>query len=65
MGFKNPIGQIVTDYGKTFHVIGVVKDFVLTSPFDPVAPMVIEGMNTTTGLNVINLKIAQGTSISG
>jgi putative ABC transport system permease protein len=42
MRFKNPIGQLITDDGKTYHVIGVVKDFILTSPFDPVAPMIIE-----------------------
>jgi putative ABC transport system permease protein len=62
MGFKNPIGQVVADYGKSFHVVGVVKNFILTSPFDPVAPMVIEGIASSTGMNVINVKLAPGTN---
>ncbi len=43
MGFKNPVGQIIKDNGIDWHVVGVVKDFVLESPFGDVAPMVIEG----------------------
>ena len=64
MGFKNPIGQVISDYGRTFHVIGVVKNFILTSPFDPVAPMAIEGITSTTGLNVINVRLAAGTNVT-
>ena len=64
MGFKNPIGQLITDNGKTFHVIGVIRNFILTSPFDPVAPMAIEGSIATTGLNVINVKLAAGTNVT-
>jgi putative ABC transport system permease protein len=61
MRFKNPIGQLITDNEITFHVVGVVKNFILTSPFDPVAPMVIEGMVSHMGMNVINIKMAAGT----
>ncbi len=43
MAFKNPIGQSIRDNGIDWHVVGVVKDFVLQSPFHDVAPMVIEG----------------------
>ena len=63
MGFKNPIGQLITDNGKTYHVIGVIKDFILRSPFDPVAPMAIEGSASNTGLNVINVKLTAGTNM--
>ena len=37
MGLKNPIGETVTWYRK-FKVIGVVKDMVMESPYDPVKP---------------------------
>jgi ABC-type antimicrobial peptide transport system permease subunit len=43
MGFKEPIGQIIRDNGIDWHVVGVVKDFVLKSPFQQIEPMVIEG----------------------
>jgi len=43
MKFEEPIGQIIKDNGIEWHVIGVVKDFVLKSPFQKIEPMVIEG----------------------
>jgi ABC-type antimicrobial peptide transport system permease subunit len=45
MGFKDPIGQIIQQpySGRNLHVIGVVKDFVTSSPYEKVPPIVIEG----------------------
>jgi len=43
MGFKDPIGQIVKNNDIDWHVIGVVKDFILQSPFHPTKPMAIGG----------------------
>jgi ABC-type antimicrobial peptide transport system permease subunit len=63
MGFKNPIGQLITDNGITFHVVGVIKNFILFSPYDQVAPMAIEGAASTTGLNVINVKLITGNKV--
>jgi ABC-type antimicrobial peptide transport system permease subunit len=36
MGLKDPIGETVQAFGNTYHVIGVVKDMVMQSPYDPV-----------------------------
>jgi putative ABC transport system permease protein len=36
MGFENPVGEIVRLYDRDFTVIGVVKNMVSQSPFDPV-----------------------------
>jgi putative ABC transport system permease protein len=63
MGFKNPIGQLITDDKITYHVIGVVKNFILTSPYDPVKPMMIEGAASHSGFNVVNIKLASGANI--
>ncbi len=45
MGFKNPIGQTIREpfYNTTLHVVGVVKDFIIGSPYDEVPPTVIQG----------------------
>lgn len=40
MGFKDPIGQRVKAFGTEYHVIGVTKDMVLQSPYEPVKPMI-------------------------
>jgi len=45
MGFKDPIGQIIAQPGENINwrVVGVVKDYVLNSPYEKIPPMVIEG----------------------
>lgn len=54
MKFEDPIGQIIRDNGIDWHVIGVVKDFVMNSPFQKVEPMVIEGAKAF--FNVVHIK---------
>ncbi|HEY9049831.1 MAG TPA: ABC transporter permease [Ohtaekwangia sp.] len=43
MGFKQPVGELIRDGRTEWHVVGVIKDFVLTSPFQKVKPMVLQG----------------------
>ncbi|MDE3143643.1 MAG: ABC transporter permease, partial [Bacteroidota bacterium] len=44
MRLKNPIGVIIKGIEKNLHVIGVVKDFILESPFEKkINPMMIIG----------------------
>ncbi len=56
MGFKNPIGQIVKDGEVVYHIIGVIKDFIIDSPFKPTKPMMVFGA-TSNFLNVITIRI--------
>ena len=55
MGFKNPLGQIVKD-DTSYHVVGVIKDFILQSPYLPMKPMVIEGAHVQ-WFSVIQIKL--------
>jgi putative ABC transport system permease protein len=59
MGFKNPVGQVVRNgEGKDaqlWHVVGVVKDFILQSPYEPVKHMLIQGPKAW--FNVIHFKL--------
>lgn len=41
MGFKDPIGKIVRLGDQQLHVIGVIKNILLTDPFKPVSPLVM------------------------
>ncbi|MEJ1242061.1 ABC transporter permease [Chryseolinea sp. T2] len=43
MKFDNPIGELIRDSGREWHVVGVVKDFVFTSPYRRVEPIVMQG----------------------
>ncbi len=54
MGFEEPIGQIIKDMGKSWHVVGVVKDFVVSSPFQEINPMI---MHNGIGNNCLNIQL--------
>ncbi len=56
MGLKNPIGEIIEDDQLKFTVVGVVKDFILNSPYYPTKPIVIEGCQNH-WLNIIHIKL--------
>jgi putative ABC transport system permease protein len=44
MKFKEPLGEIIKDEsGQSFHVVGIVKNFIVGSPYDDVGPMMIKG----------------------
>jgi len=43
MHFKEPIGQIVREDNTAFHVVGVIRDFIIQSPYEPIRPMVVVG----------------------
>ncbi len=43
MKFKDPLGKIVKDNGTEWHIVGVIKDFILTNPYEPTRPMLIAG----------------------
>ncbi|MBS1576301.1 MAG: ABC transporter permease [Bacteroidetes bacterium] len=55
MGLKQPLGQIIKNNGIDWHVIGVIKDFILTSPYHPVEPMFISGAKAW--FNVIHIRL--------
>lgn len=56
MGFKQPLGEVITDNGQDWHVVGVVKDFVLTSPFQKVEPLLLFGCKGDWAFNVIHIR---------
>ena len=43
MNLEHPIGEIVRANRRDWHIVGVVKDFIIRSPYDPVTPMLIGG----------------------
>ena len=57
MGLTDPLGEIVRWHGKEWKIIGVVKDMVMRSPFDPVTPAVFLMDDKERSFNVINMKL--------
>jgi putative ABC transport system permease protein len=58
MKFKDPIGKIVGDLGINWHIVGVIKDFILTSPYEPTRPILICGAKSSfMSFNVMQIKL--------
>ncbi|HEX5154412.1 MAG TPA: ABC transporter permease [Parafilimonas sp.] len=62
MRLKNPLGTMIHSGNDSVHVVGVVKDFILTTPYEPVQQMIICG--PIFGYNVINFKLNPNPSIA-
>jgi putative ABC transport system permease protein len=62
MHFKNPIGQIIFDDPINWHVVGVIKDFILESPYDPIKPFMVKGPRFGGATIHIKLNPANSTS---
>ncbi len=58
MGFDEPIGQVIKDDSYEFTIVGVVKDFIMESPFDDVIPILVMGPKRN--LNFIHIRFAEG-----
>ena len=56
MHLDHPVGALISDgAGAHLHVIGVVKDFIIANPYEPIVPMIIRGL--TTGYPVIHFRL--------
>jgi ABC-type antimicrobial peptide transport system permease subunit len=59
MHVSNPIGLPIydsEDHTKAWHVVGVIKDFILESPYTRITPMMIEGP-TRNGFAIMHVKL--------
>ncbi|MBX2922208.1 MAG: ABC transporter permease [Chitinophagaceae bacterium] len=66
MKFKNPIGKVVGDLGIDWHIIGVIKDFILTSPYQPTRPILICGAKSQfMTFNVVQIKFNGENALAG
>lgn len=55
MGLKDPVGEIITSEGRSWTILGVIKDMVVGSPYQPVTPTLYLPLNWTG--NVVTLKL--------
>jgi putative ABC transport system permease protein len=64
MGFADPIGQIITQpsENKSWHVVGVIKDYIVGSPYEKIPPVVIEG--PASWFSTMHIKFSAANSIT-
>jgi ABC-type antimicrobial peptide transport system permease subunit len=67
MGLKNPVGEIIKWSGVRFRIIGVVKDMLMESPFNPVRqtiyPVFYDGANACIHIR-LNPKLSAGDALA-
>ena len=65
MRLQNPVGKLmVNERGVTCHIVGVLKDFIIESPYEEVRPMVIQGLSSTYPVIHIRLNPANSTAVN-
>ena len=61
MNLKNPVGKAIK-WGGNYKIIGVVRDMVMQSPYEPVMPTVFSQLNGSGGITNVRLNPQMGTS---
>jgi ABC-type antimicrobial peptide transport system permease subunit len=60
MGLEHPVGEIIRKDSMQYHVLGVVKNMIMSSPYEPVRPAIYYLLKE--GGNFINLRISPNIS---
>lgn len=55
MNLSDPIGAIVKNGENNMHIVGVVQDFILGSPYEPIEPLLV--MGPSSWFNYINYRL--------
>ncbi|MFD2744065.1 MULTISPECIES: FtsX-like permease family protein [Sphingobacterium] len=55
MGMEDPIGKNIRDEGQNWHIVGVVKDVIMGSPFEKIRPVVMYGASSW--FSVMHIKL--------
>jgi len=55
MRLKDPVGKIVRETDESWHIVGVIKDFIFESPYATVRPLLLFGPSSW--FNVIHYKL--------
>jgi putative ABC transport system permease protein len=64
IGFKHPIGETIIWEDKPFHVIGVIRDMVIESPYELVRPQLFHLDSNPDSYVLLKLNPASGASAS-
>ncbi|WP_020598891.1 ABC transporter permease [Spirosoma panaciterrae] len=57
MHLENPIGTTIHFDSHDWHVVGIVKDFIFASPYDPINPVVVHGPAGSLPLSWVSVRL--------
>ncbi|ASU36241.1 ABC transporter permease [Mucilaginibacter xinganensis] len=61
MGLKNPVGQIINWDDKKYRILGITKDMIVESPYEPIKPTIFY---LTGEAGIVNIRINPKMSVS-
>ena len=64
MGLKNPIGQTVRWFNRPYHIVGVIKDIIVESPYEAIQPFFYYIYDYSRGTTILRLNPNAGTKQS-
>jgi putative ABC transport system permease protein len=64
MGFANPVGQAVTSQEGSWHIVGVVKNFLPGTPFGSIFPIIIQGPGPHHWFGTISFRLNPNRSVA-
>lgn len=64
LGFKNPVGEVLNWNDKPFTIIGVIKDMIIESPYEPVRPSLFHIEKDQGSLFILKLNPSKSTQES-
>lgn len=62
MRIKDPIGLVISDEDTKYTVVGVIKDFIIGSPYEPIRPMMVMGPGSW--FNMMHIKLNPDRALS-
>ncbi|CCH52449.1 Macrolide export ATP-binding/permease protein macB [Fibrisoma limi BUZ 3] len=57
MHLKNPVGTSIRFLKQDWQVVGVLKDFVFASPYDPINPVIVSGPGQSVSLGWTSMRL--------
>jgi putative ABC transport system permease protein len=61
IGFKNPIGETIRQDKKDYKIIGIIKDIIMESPFEPIRPTIFR--TDWDWASVVNVRLKPGVPV--
>jgi ABC-type antimicrobial peptide transport system permease subunit len=58
LGFKNPVGEILSWNEKPYTIIGIIKDMIIESPYEPVRPSLFHISKNEENVTILKLNPA-------
>ena len=65
MGFENPVGEVLSVWGAEGQIVGLVRDFHMSSMYNPIEPLIVRFGPSDTFLAFLRIQGDPGSALAG